>query len=81
MSSLDGDLAAAAAALENAPADVLALLPTINFSADFDANKNYSLGYANNYNGIDYGAKYDNDGNLMFNEGVTFKNGGLAGLI
>lgn len=36
MSSLDGDLAAAATALENAPADVLALLPTINFSADFD---------------------------------------------
>ena len=52
-----------------------------NFSADIDANKNYSLGYANNYNGIDYGAKYDNDGNLMFNAGVTFKNGGLAGLI
>ena len=36
MSSLDGDLAAAATALENAPADVLALLPTINFSEDFD---------------------------------------------
>ena len=52
-----------------------------NFSADIDANKNYSLGYTNNYNGIDYGAKYDNDGNLMFNAGVTFKNGGLAGLI
>ena len=52
-----------------------------NFSADIDANKNYSLGYANNYNGIDYGAKYDNDGNLMFNAGVKFKNGGLAGLI
>ena len=52
-----------------------------NFSADIDANKNYSLGYANNYNGIDYGAKYDNDGNLMFNAGVTFKNGGLAGLL
>jgi len=52
-----------------------------NFSADIDANKNYSLGYTNNYNGIDYGAKYDNDGNLMFNAGVTFKNGGLAGLL
>ena len=52
-----------------------------NFSADIDANKNYSLGYANNYNGIDYGAKYDNNGNLMFSAGVNFKNGGLAGLL
>ena len=52
-----------------------------NFNADIDANKNYSLGYANNYNGIDYGAKYDNNGNLMFTAGVNFKNGGLAGLL
>jgi hypothetical protein len=52
-----------------------------NFNADIDANKNYSLGYANNYNGIDYGAKYDNNGNLMFSAGVNFKNGGLAGLL
>jgi len=52
-----------------------------NFNADIDANKNYSLGYANNYNGIDYGAKYDNNGNLMFSAGVNFKNGGLAGIL
>jgi hypothetical protein len=52
-----------------------------NFSADIDANKNYSLGYANNYNGIDYGAKYDNNGNLMFSAGVNFKNGGLASIL
>ena len=52
-----------------------------NFSADIDANKNYSLGYENNYNGIDYGAKYDNNGNLMFSAGVNFKNGGLASIL
>ena len=52
-----------------------------NFNAGIDANKNYNIGYANNYNGIDYGAKYDNNGNLMFSAGVNFKNGGLAGLL
>ena len=52
-----------------------------NFNADIDANKNYSIGYANNYNGIDYGAKYDSNGNLMFNAGVKFKNGGLASIL
>ena len=52
-----------------------------NFNADIDANKNYSIGYANNYNGIDYGTTYDSDGNLMFNAGVKFKNGGLAGIL
>ena len=52
-----------------------------NFNADIDANKNYSIGYANNYNGIDYGTTYDSNGNLMFNAGVKFKNGGLAGLL
>ena len=51
------------------------------FNADIDANKNYNIGYANNYNGIDYGAKYDGNGNLMFTAGVNFKNGGLAGLL
>jgi len=51
------------------------------FNADIDANKNYSIGYANNYNGIDYGTTYDSNGNLMFNAGVKFKNGGLAGLL
>ena len=50
-----------------------------NFSAGIDANKNYNVGYANNYNGIDYGTTYDSDGNLMFNAGVKFKNGGRAG--
>ena len=49
-----------------------------NFSAGIDANKNYNVGYANNYNGIDYGTTYDSDGNLMFNAGVKFKNGGRA---
>ena len=52
-----------------------------NFNADIDANKNYSLGYTNNYNGINYGAKYDNNGNLMFNAGVSFANGGLASIL
>jgi vacuolar-type H+-ATPase subunit H len=51
MSSLDGDLAAAATALENAPADVLALLPAINFSADFDTAT------AQTRNGIDLDSK------------------------
>ena len=49
-----------------------------NFSAGIDANKNYNVGYANNYNGINYGTTYDSDGNLMFNAGVKFKNGGRA---
>jgi len=52
-----------------------------NFNAGIDANKNYKVGYANNYKGIDYGAKYDSNGNLMFSAGVNFKNGGLAGLL
>ena len=52
-----------------------------NFNAGIDANKNYNIGYANNYNGIDYGTTYDSNGNLMFNAGVKFKNGGLAGLL
>jgi len=52
-----------------------------NFNADIDANKNYSIGYANNYNGIDYGTTYDSDGNLMFNAGVKFKHGGLASIL
>jgi len=52
-----------------------------NFTADIDANKNYSLGYANNYNNIDYGARYDSNGNLMFSAGVNFKNGGLASIL
>ena len=52
-----------------------------NFNADIDANKNYSIGYANNYNGIDYGTTYDSNGNLMFNAGVKFKNGGLASIL
>ena len=52
-----------------------------NFNASIDANKNYNIGYANNYNGIDYGTTYDSNGNLMFNAGVKFKNGGLASIL
>ena len=52
-----------------------------NFSAGIDANKNYNVGYANNYNGIDYGTTYDNNGNLMFNAAVKFKKGGLASIL
>ena len=52
-----------------------------NFNAGIDANKNYRLGYANNYNNINYGTTYDSNGNLMFTAGVNFKNGGLAGLL
>jgi hypothetical protein len=51
---------------------------TTNLNPDMQVQ---DIGYANNYNGIDYGVKYDNNGNLMFNAGVNFKNGGLAGLL
>lgn len=64
MSSLDGDLAAAATALENAPADVLALLPTINFSADFDTAA------AQTRNGIDLDSK--NEFSEAFQEGPCY---------
>ena len=51
---------------------------TTNLNPDMQVQ---NIGYTNNYNGIDYGAKYDNNGNLMFSAGVNFKNGGLAGLL
>ena len=37
MTTFDGDLATLVAALENAPDEIKALLPSINFSTDFDA--------------------------------------------
>ena len=51
---------------------------TTNLNPDMQVQ---NIGYTNNYNGIDYGAKYDNNGNLMFSAGVNFKNGGLASIL
>jgi len=52
-----------------------------NFSATIDPNKNYNLGYQTNRDGVNTGARYDSDGNLMFTAGIKFNKGGLAGIL
>ena len=52
-----------------------------NFSANIDPNKNYNLGYQTNRDGVNTGARYDSDGNLMFTAGIRYNKGGLAGIL
>ena len=52
-----------------------------NFSANIDPNKNYNLSYQTNRDGVNTGARYDSDGNLMFTAGIKFNKGGLAGVL
>ena len=52
-----------------------------NFSANIDPNKNYNLGYQTNRDGVNTGARYDSDGNLMFTAGIKFNKGGLARIL
>ena len=52
-----------------------------NFSANIDPNKNYNLSYQTNRDGVNTGARYDSDGNLMFTAGIKFNKGGLARIL
>ena len=52
-----------------------------NFLANIDPNKNYNLGYQTNRDGVNTGATYDSDGNLMLTAGIKFNKGGLAGIL
>ena len=52
-----------------------------NFSANIDPNKNYNVNYQTNRDGVNTGARYDSDGNLMFTAGIKFNKGGLARIL